>query len=156
MATLLSHCAPCMSLNSVVACTLAAKHFYSCHWYLIMVVSGAVLGSTAPPWHLLEGAQQQLAMHEDEQCLNSSQLASLCSHKERRTLLRLPLVCLIMWWSLGVCLGLQHLHSTFLKGHSEGLQQQSLSAHCTLRVHEECRALLRLPLLVVPALLARI
>ena len=36
------------------------------------------------------------------------------------------------WWSLGLCFCLQHLHSTFLKGHSAGLQEQSLKhiAHC--------------------------
>ena len=31
------------------------------------------------------------------------------------------------WWSLGLCFCLQYLHSTFLKGHSAGLQEQSLS-----------------------------
>ena len=35
------------------------------------------------------------------------------------------------WWSLGLSFGLQHLHSTFSKGHSTGFQKQSLRIlHC--------------------------
>ena len=55
------------------------------------------------------------------------------------------------WWSLGLRFCLQHLHSTFLKGHSAGLQEQSLS---TSHIAAAQRVPSAFALLVVPHLAA--
>ena len=55
------------------------------------------------------------------------------------------------WWSLGLCFCLQHLHSTFLKDHSAGLQEQSLS---TSHIAAAQRVPSAFALLVVPHLAA--
>ena len=60
------------------------------------------------------------------------QVRTWCAQRaSMKTLSQLLLVHLMSWWSLGLSFGLQHLHSTFSKGHITSFQMQSLRIlHC--------------------------
>ena len=143
--------------HSQSTCT-APKHFCGCGWAtgpgicLIMVVSGTVLGSKAPPWHPLEGAQEHhlpWKMSRDQcpphpqrvatcKCMKSVECFYMydCQHGTLHLLGGLCGAATCAWvcsTSISQCI-------TFLKGHNEGLLESTASAHHTLCVAQRVQS----------------
>ena len=115
--------------------TTVVPHRYAPSWWTLC---WAVIGSTHHSTFMTPTFRATATAYMSR----ASTLVATCKcTKSVEQFIRLPLLRLYAssWWSLGLCLGLQHHHRTCFKSHSGGLQEQSLSTLNLGQVHEERR-----------------